>query len=550
MNKKIRTILIIIFTFIIVLGFSDRVFALKWDDGKDKIWFGDNGRLKTSLSEWRRDEDKSKKIEQVCMYYQDDQQTSEYKNGKDLDAVNYVFIYTDGSASFAVKSDHYYCKKESSVKADDGFTNLNICFDTYENGGLKRGMRNWCRNSEVYGDEAGTNCDVGSKTDAYTYYKKTGKCPYFMVRVADIDSSKYEFNVYLSYTENPDNMSSLEGLAGEATGDKYNYYNIGEPVLKKDAFETCEYAESGKNDTLIKFSLKNPSEGYPYVLVDEGETSEFTGDDKHSLSGAYLNSTFLSTFYLEQLNTGCPYTVDACREDAEGPATQWIRHKSNLALMGTGILKNCPRNGSTPKYYSGFYTFYCKGDNCNSDSYCIGYNKYEIDLSGKLDEYKKAKDINEKRNILNEYNIIKDNFNSWCVSTLSHGNYSDFGCLDKCIHIANTIANLETDAGLRSPYGEEKCNIGENVLFMVYNVLKWVKYIAPILVIVLSILDFIKALAAQSDDEMKKAQGKFIKRLVVAALLFLIPLIINFALKTFGFYHSGCDITDLFSGSK
>ena len=44
---------------------------------------------------------------------------------------------------------------------------------------------------------------------------------------------------------------------------------------------------------------------------------------------------------------------------------------------------------------------------------------------------------------------------------------------------------------------------------------------------------------------MKKAQGKFIKRLIVAALLFLLPLIINFVLQTFGFYNSGCDITDL-----
>ena len=49
------------------------------------------------------------------------------------------------------------------------------------------------------------------------------------------------------------------------------------------------------------------------------------------------------------------------------------------------------------------------------------------------------------------------------------------------------------------------------------------------------------------DDDMKKAQGKFVKRLMVAALLFLLPLIINFMLKTFGLYSSECDISDLFS---
>ena len=49
----------------------------------------------------------------------------------------------------------------------------------------------------------------------------------------------------------------------------------------------------------------------------------------------------------------------------------------------------------------------------------------------------------------------------------------------------------------------------------------------------------------KNDDDMKKAQSKFVKRLIVAALLFLLPLIINFVLQTFGFYNSGCDITDL-----
>ena len=85
---------------------------------------------------------------------------------------------------------------------------------------------------------------------------------------------------------------------------------------------------------------------------------------------------------------------------------------------------------------------------------------------------------------------------------------------------------------------------------MVYNVLKWAKYIAPALVIILSMLDFIKAIASQSDDEMKKAQGKFVKRLIVAALLFLLPFIINFMLKTFGIYNSKRDVNNLFSSSK
>ena len=90
-------------------------------------------------------------------------------------------------------------------------------------------------------------------------------------------------------------------------------------------------------------------------------------------------------------------------------------------------------------------------------------------------------------------------------------------------------------------------SIDQDKIDAVNNVLKWAKYIAPALIIVFTMLDFIKAIASQNDDDMQKAQSKFVKRLIVAAILFLLPLIINFILQTFGFYSEKCDITDLFS---
>ena len=126
-------------------------------------------------------------------------------------------------------------------------------------------------------------------------------------------------------------------------------------------------------------------------------------------------------------------------------------------------------------------------------------------------------------------------------------NYNEGNCVSKCVKLNKEIATLEKDNNLRSDYDDStKCGSVTSIISMVYNVLKWVKYILPALVIILTMLDFIKAIAAQNDDDMKKAQGKFVKRLIVAALLFLLPLIINFVLQTFGFYDSNCDITDLF----
>ena len=144
---------------------------------------------------------------------------------------------------------------------------------------------------------------------------------------------------------------------------------------------------------------------------------------------------------------------------------------------------------------------------------------------------------NEATNHDTELNKLKD----YCKNVIAHENYSDT-CMMKCLFdFKNDIKDISID----DTEVTIKCSLTEDIISMIYNILKWIKYILPALIIILTMLDFIKAIAAQNDDDMKKAQGKFIKRLIVAALLFLLPLIINFVLQTFGFYNSGCDITDL-----
>lgn len=56
------------------------------------------------------------------------------------------------------------------------------------------------------------------------------------------------------------------------------------------------------------------------------------------------------------------------------------------------------------------------------------------------------------------------------------------------------------------------------------------KIIAPILVVVLSIYDFIKALTGKVEGETKKVFMKLIKRLVFAMILFFLPGVLDFFL--------------------
>ena len=82
----------------------------------------------------------------------------------------------------------------------------------------------------------------------------------------------------------------------------------------------------------------------------------------------------------------------------------------------------------------------------------------------------------------------------------------------------------------------------ERLIDFIQNIIKWIKYVLPVLVIVLSIIDFIKAIGSDKDDEMKKAQSNFVKRLIGAALLFLVPLIIELILEKMGFSSNSCGL--------
>ena len=60
------------------------------------------------------------------------------------------------------------------------------------------------------------------------------------------------------------------------------------------------------------------------------------------------------------------------------------------------------------------------------------------------------------------------------------------------------------------------------------------KYAGPVLCLVLSTMDFIKAAASQDKEALKKASQRSLKRLGLAILLFFIPLLIDFLFPLFG----------------
>lgn len=105
---------------------------------------------------------------------------------------------------------------------------------------------------------------------------------------------------------------------------------------------------------------------------------------------------------------------------------------------------------------------------------------------------------------------------------------------DKCqIDCAGFNDDIVKACNIRSKLNGYCGSLGNKVVNWIFRIIRIVRYGIPALLIILSILDFIKAIASESDDEMKKVTTRFTKRLIAAALIFIIPFILDFILKMF-----------------
>lgn len=73
-----------------------------------------------------------------------------------------------------------------------------------------------------------------------------------------------------------------------------------------------------------------------------------------------------------------------------------------------------------------------------------------------------------------------------------------------------------------------------SVAWLLQKILNYIKILGPTLAIILGTIDFIKAIITPDDENMKKTENRFIKRIIAAILLFFIPLIVQIALSFLG----------------
>ena len=99
---------------------------------------------------------------------------------------------------------------------------------------------------------------------------------------------------------------------------------------------------------------------------------------------------------------------------------------------------------------------------------------------------------------------------------------------DTQIKVDNHDQEQSCESLLGNPENED------SVAWLIQKLLNYIQVIGPLLVVILSSIDFAKVIIQSDDEAMAKATKKLTTRLILAASLFFLPVLVSVLLQTFG----------------
>lgn len=353
-----------------------------------------------------------------------------------------------------------------------------------------------------------------------------GKCPAYL-----IDS--YSATTFVGHRTYLSDSNNLSAFYTSKEIQQYSYwgglawydaeviiYKLAENTKPEEVHTTCSY---GSTDESYQFQLQYDSSGKLIGYSDKNK-------------GPFMQPPYFSyTVYEEQTVAGnCNPNAYLCFS-----LTQQDAGFSRIYINSYGFKKE-------DETFSAESSWCVKYDYSKENSSSVGEmtndgvcNIYD-EIFTELDSYGKKlgeceKGSNDCANYASEFAKIELKLHTLCQSFYSTAYYSD-SCVQKCTKLEKEISDLKENYNIDQidPGNGNGCFLSKRITDWILKVIRWIRYIVPILLIILSILDFIKAIASDSEDEIKKVGAKFAKRLIAALLIFLVPLIIEFLLETFG----------------
>lgn len=105
-----------------------------------------------------------------------------------------------------------------------------------------------------------------------------------------------------------------------------------------------------------------------------------------------------------------------------------------------------------------------------------------------------------------------------------------FGCSPIAVNALNNVFVLESCANI----------LGAKMVELLNYVFFIIRVATPVLVVFFITMDFVKAVAASKEEDMKKAQNSAIKRIIIGVVIFFIPTIIKLILWLVGRTDTAC----------
>ena len=117
------------------------------------------------------------------------------------------------------------------------------------------------------------------------------------------------------------------------------------------------------------------------------------------------------------------------------------------------------------------------------------------------------------------------------IQTIKPENWDDAAEEDaEWEELGEDVSSEDFDKNIECPDIIDINDVG-SVGWLLNTILNYIKIIGPILVVLLSSIDFIKAVVGTDEKAMKEAQSKLIIRLVAAVCLFLVPTLVQLLLS-------------------
>lgn len=281
------------------------------------------------------------------------------------------------------------------------------------------------------------------------------------------------------------------------------------------------------------YSTNKKCPNYALVAYDGNvlNTKMFVSDDESELSGlGYGTNALIGTSTEYDPEGGKDHAEDiqnqlgldkSCLYESDDKRTKLDIKFKDKFLIGLDVdisiayFNNAlPKaNGATFANWSQKKQVYTQNKKC----FDYGVIMYIRNAQAQIDEnfYYFAESLQEAQEIYNQYSTNSD---------------------VKDIAIVSISSNIPSNNEGENDNPEYKygCDIfGDTLVDIIRQIYGYFKWIIPVLIVILSMLDFVKVVGTGKDDDFKKAQNNLLKRVVMGVLFFLIPtlisLVINFS---------------------